>query len=284
MTKQTTDTATRDALAATLENAPGNVAIMDIYRADGEHAEPVCEFCATNWGEVLDGYSLYVPDGSHAPSDVSPMCPECGSIMLEEDISANAMREGYTGALESVLIDVLALYEPRLGVGPERADHATRRLLQDVWAQLGAEELAEQVDLDKGYYTKATNTYHEAHLSHRDPATVEAWQDMLDDAQRDNDALRALSRDNDERRRADGRTRATNAEIDAYGIAREIADHSDAMARGATDAIVSHLTLGDIEQNAYELTSYADAPGLLIVDDEGYIYVWLDPSVWMRKA
>ena len=61
MAKQTTDTATRDALADALENAPGNVAIMDIYRADGEYAEPVCEFCATHWDGPKDGYSLYVP-------------------------------------------------------------------------------------------------------------------------------------------------------------------------------------------------------------------------------
>lgn len=278
MTKTTAEIAARDALSDALKNAPGNAAYVDIYRTEGDYPEIVCEFCASHWSEgPKDGYSLYVPTGCHAPAEVPPICPECGSPMLEEDVSANAMREGYTGALESVLIDVLAWYEPRQGIGPERADHATRRLLRDVWQQMGAEELADRIDLDCGYRA-------EVHLSHRDPATVEAWQDLLDDAQRDADALRALSRDNDERRRADGRTRATNAEIDAYGIAREIADHSDAMALGATDAIVRHLTLSDIEQNAYELTAYADAPGLLIVDDEGYIYVWVDPSVWMRKA
>ena len=277
MAKQTTDTATRDALADALENAPGNVAILDIYRADGEHAEPVCEYCAARCVECLDDYSLYVPEGSHAPADVPPMCPECGSIILEEDVSANAMRQGYTGALESVLIDVLEWYEPRQGVGPERADHATRRLLRDVWQQMGAEELADRIDLDCGYRAATP-------LSHRDPATVEAWQDMLDDAQRDNDARQAVTRANDERRRADGRTRATEAEIEAYDLARDIADKSEAMARGATDAIVSHLTLGDIEQSSFEMTAYADAPGLLIVDYEGYINAWVDPSVWRRKA
>lgn len=278
MAKQTTDTATRDALAATLENAPGNAAYVDIYRTERDYPEIVCEFCATHWSDgPKDGYSLYVPEGSHAPADVSPTCPDCGSIMLEEDVSANAMRQGYTGALESVLIEVLALYEPRLGGGPDRADHATRRLLRDVWRQLGAEELADRIDLDCGYRA-------EVHLSHRDPATVEAWQDMLDDAQRDNDALLALMRENAERRQTDGRKKATEAEIEAYDIAREIADKSNAMALGATDAIVRHLTLSDIEQYGYELTAYADAPGLLIVDNEGYIYAWVDASVWMRKA
>lgn len=278
MTRTTAEIAARDALADGLKNAPGNAAYIDIYRTQGDDPEIVCEFCASHWSEgPKEGYSLYVPEGSHAPAEVPPICPDCGSIILEEDVSANAMREGYTGALESVLIDVLSLYEPRQGIGPERADHATRRLLRDVWQQMGAEELADRIDLDCGCRT-------EVHLSHRDPATVEAWQDMLDEAQQDADTLREVSHENAERRRADGRTKASDAEIEAYSRARDIADKSAALARGATDAIVSHLTLGDIEQNAYELTAYADAPGLLIVDNEGYIYAWVDASVWKPKA